>query len=194
LTALQYFYVNNNQLTGSIPPLSDLPALLNFYATSNQLSGQVPAVPASLDPGYSDLCSNNLVSSGNPVIDAAWDTAQGSSWLACQTVAAPPTCTLTALPASLTLGSSVTLTASCSPAATSYVWTGGTCSGNGASCTDTPAATTTYTVSGVKASGTGIVADATVTADYVSTCADLHPDGIACLDYRRRQCYSDGEL
>ena len=163
LTSLQYFYVYNNQLTGSIPPISDLAALQNIYASNNQLSGPVPAVPISMVAGFSDLCGNNLVSSGSTVIDAAWDAAQGSSWLACQTVAVPPTCALTASPASISTGGTSTLTASCSPAATSYTWTGGTCAGSGASCMVTPSATTTYTVSGINATGTGTAASATVT-------------------------------
>jgi hypothetical protein len=87
LTALQVFYVPDNQLTGSIPSLSGLTALQDFYVGANQLTGAVPAPPGSLLAGKSDLCSNNLVSSGNPTVDAAWDTAQGGSWLACQATA-----------------------------------------------------------------------------------------------------------
>jgi len=44
---------------------------------------------------------------------------------------------------------------SCSPAATSYSWTGGTCAGvTAAACIVTPAATTTYGVRGANAYGT----------------------------------------
>ncbi|MBK6999481.1 MAG: DUF1566 domain-containing protein [Rhodoferax sp.] len=75
-----------------------------------------------------------------------------------------PVCTVSANPASITVGSSSTLTASCSPTATSYTWTGGTCAGTtGATCTVTPTATTTYTVAGTNAGGTGTAASATVT-------------------------------
>ncbi|MDP4027494.1 MAG: DUF4214 domain-containing protein [Gallionella sp.] len=78
--------------------------------------------------------------------------------------AAMPACTLTATPATIAAGGSSTLTASCSPAATSYVWTGGSCAGtSAASCTVTPAATTTYTVKGSNSSGSGNTASATVT-------------------------------
>ncbi len=76
----------------------------------------------------------------------------------------PPTCTLTASPASITPGGISTLTVSCNPAATSYTWSGGTCVGDtGATCTVTPSVTTTYSVAGSNASGTGNSASATVT-------------------------------
>ncbi len=44
LTALQYFYVDHNQLTGSIPSLSGLTALQSFYASGNQLTGAIPSL------------------------------------------------------------------------------------------------------------------------------------------------------
>ena len=53
---------------------------------------------------------------------------------------------------------------SCSPAATSYTWTGGTCAGNTTdTCTVTPASTTSYTVTGSNSVGPGSPASATVT-------------------------------
>lgn len=77
---------------------------------------------------------------------------------------APPICTLNANLTSVAAGSASTLTANCSPAATSYVWTGGACAGTtAATCTVTPTATTMYTVAGVNAGGTGNAASATVT-------------------------------
>jgi len=75
-----------------------------------------------------------------------------------------PACTLTATPASISPGDTSTLTANCSPAATSYVWTGGTCAGTrAASCVVTPSASTTYTVAGINSAGAGAAASATVT-------------------------------
>ncbi len=79
------------------------------------------------------------------------------------TVAAP-VCSLSANPSSITSGGSSTLTATCNPAATSYIWTGGTCAGtSGASCTVSPTATTTYNVQGINAGGANQAASATVT-------------------------------
>jgi hypothetical protein len=77
----------------------------------------------------------------------------------------PPVCYLTANPAfTITSGSSATLAANCSPTASSYVWTGGTCAGTSAvSCTVTPSATTTFTVAGKNAGGTGAPSSATIT-------------------------------
>jgi hypothetical protein len=74
-----------------------------------------------------------------------------------------PSCTLSVSPASIASGGTSVLTATCSPAATSFVWAGGTCAANTtASCSVTPAITTTYTVTGTNAGGTGIPANATV--------------------------------
>ncbi|MBK7282973.1 hypothetical protein [Candidatus Aalborgicola defluviihabitans] len=66
--------------------------------------------------------------------------------------------------ATVSLGSASTLTANCSPAATSYNWTGGTCASNlTASCSVTPSATTAYSVTGTNADGAGNTASASVT-------------------------------
>lgn len=64
------------------------------YAETNLLTGPVPSAPSSLiapispDPNNpnkcNNLCGNRLVSSGNPTTDAAWATASGTDWLACQ--------------------------------------------------------------------------------------------------------------
>lgn len=75
-----------------------------------------------------------------------------------------PTCTLTASPANIAPNGPSTLTASCTPAAASYNWTGGTCAGSNtsATCAVTPASTTAYTVQGVNTAGTGNTVSATV--------------------------------
>lgn len=79
--------------------------------------------------------------------------------------AAPPQCTLTANPAVISAGMSSTLTANCSPTATSFEWSGGTCSSTtGASCTVTPSVTTTYSVIGISAGLASTVASAAVFA------------------------------
>ncbi len=91
---------------------------------------------------------------------------------------AAPVCTLSANPASITTGGSSTLTASCTPAASSYAWTGGTCAGTtGATCTVTPTATTTYTVTGTNAGGTGAAASATVTVSATTSTLQPNADG-----------------
>ncbi|MBK7001990.1 MAG: DUF1566 domain-containing protein [Rhodoferax sp.] len=83
-----------------------------------------------------------------------------------QSSAPVPVCTLNANPATITAGSSSTLTATCTPAATSYTWTGGTCAGTtGSTCTVAPTTTTPYTVAGTNTSGTGTAASATVTVN-----------------------------
>ena len=77
----------------------------------------------------------------------AFDPA--TSTLSC-VVSAPPVCTVTG-PTTGTLGSAITLTASCSPAATSWTWTGGNCAGvalQTCPAVESVAVTSTYTVAG----------------------------------------------
>jgi hypothetical protein len=97
LTAMQSFSASDNKLTGAIPALTALTSLQDIKVNDNLLSGGVPAAPASLLAGQSNLCNNNLVSSGNASIDAAWVTAQDSSssggaggqWVFCQLGTSP---------------------------------------------------------------------------------------------------------
>lgn len=75
----------------------------------------------------------------------------------------PPTCTVTASPSTVGVGGTSILTASCSPATNTFTWTGGTCAGNTtATCTVTPADTTSYVATGTGAN-TAISAPTTVT-------------------------------
>jgi hypothetical protein len=75
-----------------------------------------------------------------------------------------PACSLTATPSSITPGGASSLKATCSPVASSYVWTGGSCAGNATdTCVDSPAINTNYTVAGHNAVGTGAATPATVT-------------------------------
>lgn len=77
---------------------------------------------------------------------------------------AMPACTLSSSPASVRPGTSVTLTAACTPAAATYRWTGGSCMGTtGARCTTSPQATTTYSAAGSNSIGWGVATTATVT-------------------------------
>ena len=75
----------------------------------------------------------------------------------------PPTCTLTATPASINSGGSSTLTATCSPAATSYAWTNTGFAATASTGTVSPTGSTTYSVIGSNAAGSGNAASATVT-------------------------------
>jgi hypothetical protein len=90
-----------------------------------------------------------------------------------------PICTLSAAPSKVKRNGTSTLNPSCSPAATSYAWTGGTCQGTtGATCTVTPAITTTYGVIGSNGFGPSSSATATVTVKSV----DLTPILMLLLD------------
>ena len=78
-----------------------------------------------------------------------------------------PTCTLAASASTINLGGSVTLTATCSPAATSYAWApaAGLVAGPGNTATVTPTAVGDYqySVTGSNAGGTGNTANTLVT-------------------------------
>ena len=90
-------------------------------------------------------------------------TLAAATFFAQSANAAAPQCTLAANPAMSSAGASSTLTASCSPAATSFEWSGGTCAGTTSSnCTVTPSMTTLYSVFGVNAGGISAVASTAI--------------------------------
>ena len=159
---------------------------------SSILAGSTSTLTASCSPpATSYVWSTNTgfgstvrIGTVSPTVTTTYTVAgtnsTGSSAAASVTVtvtpAGTPVCTLTASPASIAAGGTSTLTASCSLVPMSYIWTGGTCSGaTGASCTVTPAVTTTYTVAGINSAGTGAVANATVTLTNAVTPFDLMP-------------------
>ena len=67
------FYVDHNQLTGSIPSLDSLTSLQVFSAGFNQLTGTAPAAPMNLSQGQSSLCPNQL----SNTTSTSWDVATG---------------------------------------------------------------------------------------------------------------------
>ncbi len=74
------------------------------------------------------------------------------------TPAVVPSCTLSTSPATISPGASSILTAICTPAATSYIWTGPGMSGFSATSargTVNPTGTTPYSVTGINSVGTG---------------------------------------
>src|SRR5450759_42261 len=159
-------------MTGNIAPGTTSPfvdaANGNFRLTAGSL-----AIHAGLDPNSITLANLLLGRDAAPIRQALLTDLQGNPRPTPGTAVdigayefspTAPICTLTATPASISAVGSSTLSASCSPAATSYVWTGGTCAGtSGASCTVMPSVTTTYTVAGINSAGTGAAASATVT-------------------------------
>lgn len=74
-----------------------------------------------------------------------------------------PVCSLVATPSVIAKGASSTLTATCNPGATSYTWTNSGFAGTVGGGNVTPTATTTYSVIGKNAAGSGNSAAATVT-------------------------------
>ena len=99
----------------------------------------------------------------------AWQTATSVS---------TPVCVLTTSPTSIIAGSSSLLTASCSPAATSYSWTNTGFGSGTSSGLVSPSATTTYTVTGTNAAGVGNTANATISVTTSALIPDLEVTGL----------------
>ena len=76
-TPLQPFvlWVDNNQLSGTIPPIADA-KLLSLSIGDNEFSGTLPTPPPIFGGGDITLCPNNL----DPVPDARWDMFLGHPW------------------------------------------------------------------------------------------------------------------
>jgi hypothetical protein len=89
-------------------------------------------------------------------------TVAGKTLAITQAVLAVPICTLTASPPVTSGGSPSTLTASCSPAATSYSWTATGFATTASSGIVSPAKTTLYSVVGSNSVGSGLSARAAV--------------------------------
>jgi len=90
-------------------------------------------------------------------------TVAGQTFTVTQAGLTVPACTLTASPSTITAGGSATLTATCSPAATSYAWTNTGFAATASAGTVSPTVTTTYSVIGSNAAGSGNTASASVT-------------------------------
>jgi hypothetical protein len=108
------------------------------------------AVPAS---SPSQAASLNI---NDPNCDSFTLTGTAPNQVLNCVVSNPPTCTVTGSNTAQ-ISTNLTLTASCSPAATSYVWTG--CTSTASTCQDNQSSSgnVTYTVKGSNANGAGPV-------------------------------------
>ncbi len=133
--------------------------------------------PAVVGSGSTVTASFPAISSaGTYTYSVAATNASGTSPPATASVTvtaalpSPPVCTLIASPASIIAGASSSLTASCTPAATSYAWSANAGFGAAvASGTVSPTVITTYSVVGSNAGGTGNTASVTVTVTSGAT-------------------------
>jgi hypothetical protein len=121
----------------------------------------------------SATCAVTPSATGSPTYTVT-GTVEGSPVLSgpVTVTVAPPSCSLTANPASISLGQSTTLTASCTPAATSYDWGGVCATGASNTCVATPsvAGTASYTVTGT-VSGNPVVSPAVNVSVSAQQCA-----------------------
>lgn len=114
---------------------------------------------------YSDagLTASKTYSYTLRACDAAKNCSAQSKAVSVVTTAPVPVCTLKATPSGeVEAGATITLSASCTPAATSYAWTNTGFSVAAASGTVSPKVDTTYTVVGSNASGSGGASMATL--------------------------------
>jgi VCBS repeat-containing protein len=153
------------------------------------------SLAASGDFSQSNTCGTGLGAGGFCTINVRFTPVQAGSRLGAITLTSnapgsphilalsgtgltPIVCSLVATPILVQKNGSTTLTASCTPAANTYSWTGGSCLGKTTStCTATPAITTSYSVTGSNASGSS-TANALVTVKNV----DLTPILMLLLD------------
>lgn len=101
-----------------------------------------------------------------------------------------PVCSLTASPTTISAGASSTLIANCSPAATSYVWTGSGAEIFTAGGTVTPSNTTTYTVTGTNVSGNGNTASVVVTVSSGTSSGTVAPTSKSTIEEIKRWNYA----
>jgi hypothetical protein len=119
--------------------------------------------------GFASAASSGTVSpTATTTYSVIGRNAAGDGPSASVTVSVTPHCTLTASPSTIPGGGSSTLTASCVPAATSYVWTNTGFATTASSGTVSPTTTTTYSVVGSNAVGAGD--SASVTVGVTPTC------------------------
>ena len=110
----------------------------------------------------------NSDANGNLAVACSGNTTSPSPTVA-------PTCTLTASSYTISTNSSSILTANCSPAATSFAWTGPGTSGFTAGGQVSPTSTATYTVTGSNGIGTGNTSSS-VTVTVSSTSSQPSPN------------------
>ena len=99
---------------------------------------------------YTVVGSNSLGNGAPASVQVGWQ------------LPAPPSCTVTTSNSTPMAGTNVTLTANCSGASTSYVWTGCTSSASACQATSANAGVVNYTVAGANNNGTGAAANVPV--------------------------------
>ena len=162
-TALQTTVVSSNSISLIWSPAKDNVAVASYKIYRNGvLIATLGNVVGYLDKGVKP--STNYAYTVM-ACDAAGNCSAQSSPAAATTVAAgTPTCTLTANPTVISAGDLTVLTANCIPAATEYLWTYGygslTTSYN--SISNGLGVSTTFTVTGSNAFGSGAAASAFV--------------------------------
>lgn len=133
-------------------------------------AGTALAATVALNGGTGSSCSYTAYSADS----------NGNMQVTCESVTPPPigapVCTLTASPTTISPGGSSVLTASCSPAATSYVWTGSGFTTTASGGNVTPATNTTYTVTGSNTAGPGNTASATVAVSVTTPPPGVPPN------------------
>ena len=152
--------VLKNRLTGLILALM-LAMAGGAGAETFTTTGASPTTCA----GTVTLNPNGLVKCGGTTLlsSCTGDIVIDSTGTIRCSVTVVPSCTLTAAPSAIIGTGTSNLTASCSPQASSYVWSNSGCSATSATCTVTSSVTTTYTVKGVNGAGTGNSGSAVVT-------------------------------
>ncbi len=185
-TATSYTWLNGVIGSGSSSGLV-FPAVTTTYTVKGTNSGGTGNT-ASATVTVTPLCTGGAVWNGTACACPAGQVLNAGL---CVAIPAAPVCSLSASAPSVTLGQAVTLTATCSPAATSYQWTVAPFTGAASGGSVAPDKTTTYTVRGVNLGGTGGIASVTVTVTPACSGGRVW-DGLAC-SCPVGQIFSDGQ-
>ncbi|MEP7156970.1 MAG: CARDB domain-containing protein [Betaproteobacteria bacterium] len=166
------FYLSSDTVINT----SDLLIGTCFYSGGLSAGQSIPCtmavtLPAGISPGsyyIGAIADDNLLINESDDTNNSKVATTGAIVLSAAAVT-PPACTLSAAPATITQGSLSALTATCSPAATSYIWTNTGFGSGAAGGSIAPASTTTYSVRGVNAGGAGNTASVTVSVGAAGT-------------------------
>ncbi len=162
-------------VTVNQPPSCSLTAAPTTIGRGDSATLTAVCIPAATSYAWTNSGFASTASSGNvsPTTTTTYSVqgtntaGSGNTANATVTVNQPavPVCTLAASPTTINLGDSSTLTASCTPPATSYAWTNAAFATSASGGSVSPTATTSYSVVGHNAAGDGVSASATVTVN-----------------------------
>lgn len=165
-------------VTAPVCTVTATPATIDVGGSSTLTASCTPAAASyawtqstTLVAGSGNTATATPTTAGVHAYSVIGTNGSGASALASANVTvAVPSCTLSANPNPVTAGTPTTLSANCSPAATSFAWSDASCSSASSSCSLTYATPGSYavTVRGSNAAGAGAQVQTSVTVNAPS--------------------------